>query len=90
MPFYRYECANGHTNKRMRTMDERNQPATCDECDHEATRDMIGEHEQKNAHVFVPYVDYNLKADPVEVQSYSHKEKLKDEAGVREKGSYVE
>lgn len=90
MPQYQYECANGHTTTQFRDVGKRNEPTICSEndCELKAQRNMIGEHQQKNPHVFETYVDHNLGPEPVKITSRKQKEKLMKKQGVKEKKSF--
>jgi len=82
--FFRYKCENGHSERAYRREEYRNEGILCEECGEMMERDYKGELKKKNPQEFEPYVDYNLREEPVKITSRKQKRRIKREEGVRE------
>lgn len=97
MPVYKYECPNGHVNRIRRSVDDRDEPAGCLDCDKTARRDLLSELRTKAGDEFenfTPYFNENFATDEHPegqfVKSRAENKRIKRQLNLRERGSFVE
>jgi len=88
MPTYKFKCECGNSRLRHCRASKRRKAPYCGKCGEIMERDIVSE--RKGGHILEPYLDHNLGPDPVWVKGRKQRRRLKKEAGVREKGSYIE